>query len=329
MFFDKIISNKIQCGICPHNCLLNIGKTGICGVMSNQGGTIKNMAYGLLSAINTDPVEKKPLYHFYPGSQIMSIGSYGCNFKCNFCQNWQISQINYNNINNHKAFTVNQIANMAVNDNNNIGLAYTYNEPTVWFNFMHELAIKMQITGKKNVMVTNGFINPKPLAILLDYIDAFNVDLKAFDNNFYNTLVGGQLQPVINTLKTIAKSNCHLEITYLVIPGKNDNTDTFTDMVNFIANELGTNIVLHLSRYFPNYKQTQPPTNQNILNNLYFIAKQKLKYVYIGNTNSINTTYCPNCNAELINRDGYKITFTNNYVNGKCNICNSQIINFT
>lgn len=325
--FSKKVKRKIQCLLCPHECVLQEGKVGICGVRGNLGGRIKCRAYGKISGYANDPIEKKPLYHFYPGSKILSIGSFGCNLKCNFCQNWQISLGCKIDDLSGKTTTVDEILKDACDITDNIGIAYTYNEPTVWFEFMYDIALKVRQRSLKNVVVSNGYINEDPLNQLLLVIDAFNIDLKAFNENFYHEMSGGSLAPVLETLKTIKKAGKHLEITNLVIPKKNDNLDSFCDMVDWIANELGSDVVLHLSRYFPKYKQSLPYTPEETLVEMYSKAKTKLKYVYLGNLTSeiYSNTNCSNCNTTLIERIAYKTKFTDMYSAGKCLKCDEPI----
>ena len=209
----------------------------------------------------------------------------------------------------------------------NIGVAFTYNEPTVWIEYMKDIAEKSHSLKMKNVMVSNGFINPEPLDDLLRVIDAFNIDLKAFTDDFYRNMAGGFLNPVLETMKIIRESGKHLELTNLVIPGKNDHHEKFTEMVDWIADELGNDTVLHLSRYFPRYKQTIASTPEQTLLELFEIAKKKLHFVYLGNINSSigNHTYCPSCGIELIQRSGYHVHVLQALQNGKCSNCNQPI----
>ncbi len=327
MFYQKV-KRKVQCTLCPHMCILQEGKAGICGVRQNIGGKIKCQVYGLVSGYNFDPIEKKPLYHFYPGTRILSVGSFGCNLNCNFCQNWQISQATRLEDLKREQKPIDSIIKDALSDNDNIGLAYTYNEPSVWYEFMYDLAVEVRQHGLKNVMVSNGYINPEPLEYLVEYMDAFNIDLKAFTDSFYKEMAGGLLAPVKESLKLIVKHKKHLELTTLVIPRKNDHPDHFREMIHWIADELGDETVLHLSRYFPKYKQSLPPTPESALVELAEAAREKLKYVYLGNlqNDEFSSTICPDCGSELIKRNGYHITFTKNYKAGKCTGCNTQII---
>ncbi len=273
----------ISCNLCPHNCTIHDGKRGICRVRKNENGRLISESYGQICSMNFDPIEKKPLYHFFPGRIIFSAGSLGCNLHCKFCQNWEISQSGIEDFGNLRMASPPELINKALSRNNNIGIAYTYNEPTVWFEFMLETAKLAQKEGLKNVMVTNGFINQEPLEELFPYMDAFSVDLKAFNEEFYKTITASRLEPVLAALKMIRKSGRHLEITNLVITGTNDDEKEFTEMVNWIATELGRETVFHISRYFPMFKMDKETTSHEKLKNLYDIAREKLDYVYLGN----------------------------------------------
>lgn len=326
MYF-KNVKRNIQCTLCPHLCILHEGEVGRCGVRGNVGGRIRSRIYGMVSGYAFDPIEKKPLYHFYPGKKILSVGSFGCNLNCNFCQNWEISlACSLENLSG-EIKTIEEIIEDALSIPENIGIAYTYNEPTVWFEFMHDIAKQSSIKGLKNVMVSNGYINKEPLEELINVMDAFNIDLKGYSESFYHEMVGGKLNPVLDSLKTIRKNKKHLEITNLVIPRKNDDLDLFKEMVSWIQSELGQDTVLHLSRYFPKYKQSLPSTPESTLLKMAEIARTKLNYVYLGNINLDNysNTYCPHCSAELILRNGYATQILSNYANGSCSKCQSKI----
>ncbi|MFO8021140.1 MAG: AmmeMemoRadiSam system radical SAM enzyme, partial [Perlabentimonas sp.] len=249
LFYKTLDDIKVRCQLCPHNCTIPNEELGTCGVRYNDSG--KLVCHTSVSGLHTDPIEKKPLYHFYPGKQILSVGTYGCNLQCSFCQNHSISQ--YCAPKNKKPHLYNpvDIINRAFNQNNCIGIAFTYNEPTVWVEYMLEIAKLAKQNSLANAMVTNGYINPKPLDMILEFIDAFNIDLKGFSDKFYKEFTGGKLSPVLNTLKTIAKSGKHIEITYLVIPGLNDDETDFKKMAEWIASELGPSIPLHINRYYP------------------------------------------------------------------------------
>jgi len=317
--------NYIECQLCPHFCKLKPGQTGICGVRKNTGRQIELMTYGAISGYASDPIEKKPLYHYFPGSKILSIGSYGCNMSCDFCQNFHISQ----NIpeSHNRPMMPEQIVNEALNARKNLGIAFTYNEPVIWFEYMKDVAEGVKKAGMHTVVVSNGYVNSEPLSEMLEFIDAFNIDLKAFNNTFYRKLTGSYIDPVKSSLKQIAKSGRHLEITTLIIPNENDSEKEMLLQAEWIASELGKSVPLHLSRYFPIYKRENPSTPDETLTRLYEIATSKLDYVYIGNTLSDKgqNTYCPKCGECVTTRSGYSTTLLNLEKDGKCNKCGNLI----
>jgi pyruvate formate lyase activating enzyme len=329
LFYDKIDGGKVRCHLCPHNCIISDGKLGICGVRRNTGGVLYSETYEKVSAVHFDPIEKKPLYHFLPGKIILSIGSVGCNLSCNFCQNCDISQITVDDFSWFKHYTVRDIIDLAVSRSANIGVSYTYNEPSIHYEYVMEIATEIKERKMFNVMVSNGFINKEPLEKLLPVIDAFNIDLKAFTDEFYKKQTKSSLNPVLETLKLINESGNHLEVTNLVIPTLNDDPLIFEKMIDWIYKELGENTVLHLSRYFPHYKMTIAGTPVSTLEHLYKIAREKLHFVYLGNVvgSDGQNTYCPFCENLLISRSGYFISITGIDENGKCRKCKNVVPN--
>jgi pyruvate formate lyase activating enzyme len=322
--------NRIECYLCPHHCSLAPGKTGICGVRKNTGEKIELMTYGVLSGYSLDPVEKKPLYHFFPGRNILSIGSYGCNMSCDFCQNFHISQKVPESL--IPEVTINKIIKDALSTEKNIGIAFTYNEPIVGFEYIRDIAETAKKEGLYTVMVSNGYVDCEPLAEIVKFIDAFNIDLKAFNNDFYRKLTGAELEPVKESLKQIAASGKHLEITTLIIPDQNDSEKEMESESEWIARELGEYVPLHLSRYFPTYKRENPATPEDSLKRLFNIASGNLDYVYLGNTqpNTGQNTSCPVCGTEVTIRSGYKTRLVNLNEDGKCTCCGNLIYkNFT
>jgi pyruvate formate lyase activating enzyme len=323
--FTEKSGDKLECLLCPHFCKLAIGKTGICGVRKNTGESIELTTYGVISGYSLDPVEKKPLYHYFPGHNILSMGSYGCNMRCDFCQNYHISQnIPGNKISEKQ---IDKIVNDSLNADNNIGVAFTYNEPIIWYEFMRDVAEKIKNKGLHTVMVSNGFVNPGPLKEIIQFIDAFNIDLKAFNNDFYKKLTGSELEPVKNSLRQIAHSGKHLEVTTLIIPGENDDEKDMELQTTWMAKELGKDIPFHLSRYFPTYKRNNPPTTEGSLKKLFEIASEKLDYVYLGNSHSGSgqNTACPECGTTVTIRSGYETETVNLDNEGKCTGCGNQI----
>lgn len=277
LFYEKKEEKIIRCTLCPHYCLIKEGEVGFCNVRYNDDGVLYSKNYGIISSYGIDPIEKKPLSRFYPGSKILSIGSFGCNLKCAFCQNHSISQ----EIKEGVSTTARKIVDIAVQEPDNIGIAFTYNEPSVWYEFVLETAKLNKEKGKKNVLVTNGYINEAPLKDLLPYIDAMNIDLKGFDDSYYKEMCKGRLQPVLDTI-SLSAQHCHVEITTLLVKYKIDNIETIESIALWIS-KVDKNIPLHLSRYFPRYKYEKEPTDIEFMKKAKKIGEKYLKYVYMGN----------------------------------------------
>ncbi len=320
--------NGLRCRLCPHECLISNGKTGICNVRRNVSGVLMAETWSRLSAVNIDPIEKKPLYHFHPGKNILSVGSVGCNMKCRCCQNWHISQASVSGYSFDRKVEPDELVSMALTYKDNMGIAYTYNEPTVWYEYMLAVARMAASCRLKNVMVSNGYIRQKPLEELLEYMDAFNIDLKGFSEEFYRKFAGAKMEPVLSTLKLIRKSGRHLEITNLVIPSLNDRADLFSDMISWIAGELGTDTVLHLSRYHPDYKLYNEPTPPVKLEEFYEIAHKKLAFVYVGNISMghMQDTICSKCGELLVTRQGFRVAVAGLTTTGACTKCGNQVM---
>ena len=331
LHYVKMVNNKVQCKLCPHNCIIVNGKPGICLVRKNFDGILYTMVYGRPAAMHTDPIEKKPLYHFFPGSKILSIGTFGCNLKCSFCQNCEISQVFPESVMVSGEKPVQEIVNEVLIDPYTIGLAYTYNEPLMFFEYMMDLARAIKKNKLKNVMVSNGFINQEPLGELLEVIDAFNIDLKSFNNYFYTTQTKSFLPPVLDTISAIIKRGRHLELTFLAIPGLNDSRDEFEKMTDWILENCGRKTILHISKYFPAYHLDAPPTPLKLLEDLYAIAKKKLDFVYIGNTGTSigRDTICPVCGNILISRSGYIAGTIGLSASGNCLKCDEHILTYS
>ena len=278
--------------------------------------------YGVLSSINTDPVEKKPLYHFYPGKNIFSIGGWGCNFSCIFCQNWTISQ---NNNGPSSKLSPDEVIQSAVS-HDSIGIAYTYNEPVINIEFIYDCAQKARQHGLVNVLVTNGFLEEKPAGFLLPFIDALNIDLKSMDDAFYKEYCRGALEPVLHFAKHAVKTGCHIETTNLLIPDLNDSEDQVNQLAHWINSNLGENTPLHLSAYHPSYKMNRSATPASVLKRAYEQCKRNLNYVYLGNviTSTGQNTHCPECGNELISRQGYMTRLTG-IINHACAKCGREV----
>jgi len=294
-----------------------------------MNGELISETYRKVSAIHYDPIEKKPLYHFYPGSIILSIGSIGCNLDCSFCQNCDISKADVSGFPWYKDYPVEDVVNMASGHPGNIGISFTYNEPTISYEYMMEISRLASSVGLKTTMISNGFINPDPLIQLLPFMDAFNIDLKAFRDEFYRKHTGARLAPVLETLRILKNAGKHFEITNLVIPGLNDDPGVFSEMTDWIARELGEYSILHLSRYFPHYKMKTPATPVDTLQEFYGIARKKLHFVYLGNMMSDEgqNTYCPHCNELLVSRSGYRTKIRGLAQDHRCSNCNTSIQN--
>lgn len=313
--------------LCPHGCKPKPGHYGKCRTRVNKEGKLFTESYGILSAISSDPIEKKPLYHFLPGQTILSIGSFGCNFTCDFCQNCAISQIDQKVFSHHPSREPEDIVNKAILFQKNIGLAYTYNEPTVYFEYMIRCAELIKEHHLSNVMVTNGYINPDPLAELFPYMDAFNVDLKSFRNIFYQKRSGASLHPVLKSIKSIAESGRHLELTFLIIPDHNDDEKEWKEMIKWIADNCGKGSILHVSRYYPNYKLDKPPTPLSTIEAFLELAREQIDYVYPGNTPQLdNHSYCPSCGNLLIDRFLYDARIAGINNDGFCTGCGHEVV---
>lgn len=316
----------VRCLLCPHLCLIRSGQRGICGVRENLQGDIDLITSGVISGYAMDPIEKKPLYHFFPGSVILSIGSYGCNLRCDFCQNYNISQ----EVLTERSTRLDpeKIAVKAAAASRNIGIAYTYNEPVIWYEYVVECAKLIARENMKNVIISNGYIRKEPLIELTRYIDAFNIDLKSFNNEFYRRYAGATLRPVLDAIGIIAASGRHLEITTLIVPGLNDSPDEMRQEAEWIAENAGQSVPLHLSRYFPNYHRGDPATPPETVLMLREIAEEYLDFVYAGNmagTDGGSDTRCPSCRSVVIRRSGYSTTITGLDDDGKCEKCGKKI----
>ncbi len=326
-YYKKLAGNKTQCKLCPHNCIIARNKTGICKVRSNIEGILYSDMYECLSATHFDPIEKKPLYHFYPGSEILSLGALGCNFHCSCCQNYEISQTGKAGFPRLQNLSVQDIVKTSTAHPDNLGVAYTYNEPFVWYEYMFDIAREIKKNQGKNVIVSNGYINEEPLKTILPFIDAFNIDIKAFDDDTYRKFAGGDLVSVLNNLKIIAKSGKHLELTMLIVPGVNDVLSQFEKMIEWFTNNLSKDVPLHLSRYFPHYKLKTESTSLSVLNRFADYAGKYLNYVYTGNVarSEHQNTFCPDCGTLVIQREGYHTQLLALDARGFCNNCGQKI----
>lgn len=275
-------NKKVRCVLCPKECLVSDGKTGTCGVRQNLDGKMYALTYSKPVSIHLDPIEKKPLYHFHPGSKILSIGTYGCNLNCKFCQNYDISQeFDLSDIDRIESVTPEQIIELCKNRGYRF-IAFTYNEPSVFYEYMFDVARLCKKNGIMTVMVSNGQLNREPLLELIKYMDAFNIDLKSFNPDFYKKICGGSLEITKSTIKTIVENKRHLEVTFLLIEGLNDSEKEFSLLCRFLS-EIDSDIVLHISRAFPRFKMDFEVTPLNLMRNFVGIAGKYLNNVYAGN----------------------------------------------
>ena len=307
--YRKLLGGKVACGVCPHRCLLSPGDRSVCRSKVNIGGTLYSLAYGNPCAVHVDPMEKKPLYHFLPGSPVFSLAVAGCNFRCLNCQNWEISQSRPEDLQFQTLSPEQAVAQAAASRSRSI--AYTYSEPITFIEYMTAIAARAKPAGIRNLLISNGYINPDPLKALCRLIDGANINLKAFDDATYRGLNGGRLQPVLDTLTTLHNQGVHLEVTHLVVPGYTDDGDLFRQMCSWILDHLGPDHPFHLLRFFPRYKLDRlAPTPVSTLERFRALAVDAgLRYVYIGNVpgHPANHTHCHHCGKLIIERQGYRL----------------------
>ncbi|MFK5925001.1 MAG: AmmeMemoRadiSam system radical SAM enzyme [Desulfuromusa sp.] len=326
LLFQKLDQNQVRCQLCAHYCVIASGKKGICQVRENRDGTLYTLVYGRTISQGVDPIEKKPLYHFYPGSRSFSIATPGCNFRCDWCQNWEISQMprEQHFIAGQELSPEGVVA--AATRSSCRSIAYTYTEPTIFFEYSYDTARLAREAGIANVYVSNGYMSAEMLELFHPWLDAVNIDLKAFRDETYRKYVGARLQPVLDSLKRLFDYGVWLEVTTLVIPGINDDSLELQDIAEFIAAELGTDTPWHVSRFFPQYKMEQiPPTPPETLQRAVEIGRKAgLKYVYMGNLGSGIDTNCPTCGKLLIQRNRFGV---DNQINGEgcCPHCGETI----
>lgn len=325
LYSEVFDENKktVKCGLCPHNCVITEEKIGNCGMRKNIKSKLYSLIYGKFASVSMDPIEKKPLYHFYPKSNILSLGTLGCNFHCQFCQNFEISQAGFDENILRDVSSSEAVA--LAKQYNSIGIAYTYNEPLINYEWLKETTAEAKKYGLKNVLVSNGYINEEPFYNIVENIDAANIDVKSFRGDFYKEYCGGSLAPVLRTVEIMVKKKKHIEITNLIIPGLNDTDGEISDLVDWVCS-LGEETPLHFSRYFPCYKMKIKPTPVPTLERARKIALKKLKHVYIGNIPEAeyNNTYCPQCGEVLIERKGY-CTRIAGLKDGHCRKCGHRI----
>ncbi|MGM0471851.1 MAG: AmmeMemoRadiSam system radical SAM enzyme [Bacillota bacterium] len=318
VWYQQLAQKQVRCELCPHYCRLDDGQSGICQVRQNKNGQLVTTSYGELGAMAVDPIEKKPLYHFYPGSDILSLGTVGCNLDCQFCQNYQLAQSKVAT----EAVTPKQIIATAKKYDSS-GIAYTYSEPLVSYEFIAKTAQLAKKEGLQNVVVTNGYLNQQPLEELLPYLDGLNIDLKSFDEEYYHDICHGSLEPVKETI-ALANQSALVEVTTLVVPGLNDNSAEIEQLVDWLAG-IDSSIPLHFTRYFPKHQLQADPTPISRMKEVAEIAKNKLKFVYLGNMRDpeANHTYCYSCGELLVERNYSDVRV---YLdNSSCPNCGSKI----
>ena len=329
-FYKKLDNNNVQCQLCSHFCVIQDNNIGICRTRKNTGGKLYTLVYGYPIALNVDPIEKKPLFHFMPGSFTYSLGTLGCNFRCANCQNWDISQAASieNKTQSMDFIEPKKIIEEAIN-NRCKSISYTYTEPTIFTEYALDIMKLARKHNLKNIWISNGFMSEECLDAILPYLDAINIDLKSMDDDFYRDNCGARIQPVLDNIKAIKKSGAHLEITTLIIPTLSDSPEMLKRAAEFIALELDSNVPWHVSKFSANISwklKNLPDTSKNLIYQGYEIGKNaSLKYVYAGNIpgNKKENTYCPKCGELAISRFGYNIERLDN--KGKCANCGNDL----
>lgn len=341
--YEKLEQNQVKCTACAHYCRIVEGRTGVCGVRMNHQGDLYLMVYGKASAVNVDPIEKKPLFHFLPGTEIFSVGTVGCNFACDFCQNWDLSQSAKEvqkklKDKNERMLRLGKLVEYGQElpphkiveyclKNNIPSIAYTYNEPVIFFEYLYDTAKLAHSEGIKNIFVSNGYESEEALNKIHPYLDAMNVDLKSFSEEFYSKTCKAHLDPVLNTIKRAYDMGVWIEVTTLVIPGENNSDEELQSIAKFVA-DVSISIPWHVTAFTPNYKMNQkPPTPPESLQRAYKAGKSAgLKYVYTGNVfdDERQSTYCPKCNHMNIGRDWHSVT-KNEIGQGNCSKCGTDI----
>jgi pyruvate formate lyase activating enzyme len=326
MFYSPLKDEKVQCFLCNHRCMILPSKRGICGVRENQDGMLYTLVFGRAISLNVDPVEKKPIYHLFPGSSSFSVATMGCNFRCLQCQNYEISQRPREG-GRIEGSTVSpsQIVMMAKKYRCQ-SISYTYTEPTIYFEYAYETAVLAKKEGIKNIFVTNGYMTEEALRTIHPYLDAANVDLKSFQEKFYQEICGAKLMPVLETLRRMRQMGIWVEVTTLVIPSLNDSDKEFEEIAQFLIS-LGQEIPWHISAFYPTYNLLNfPRTPASLLHQAREIGlKSGLRYVYCGNIpGEEEDTFCPHCGRKVIEREGFRV-LNNDVVKGECRHCKEKI----
>ncbi len=326
VLFDRLPDNRARCRVCSHRCIVGEGKFGICGTRKNINGKIHTTIYNTVSSEAVDPIEKKPLYHFLPGTHSYSLGSIGCNFRCEHCQNWNISQVSP-----EEAYTRNITPEEAVKRARDSGcksISWTYNEPAIWHEYTYDSAVLAKKAGLKTIYVTNGYITEEALRRIAPYLDAYRVDIKSFSEDFYKKICGARLAPVLESTRLARELGMHIETVTLIIPTKNDSIDEIIRIVRWVHDNLGPDTPMHFTRFHPMYRMEDTySTPVETLERAYDIAKNEgMRFVYTGNVpgHKYENTYCPKCNNLLIERKGFGVGEIR-MRDGKCQECGERI----
>ena len=326
MFWETLAEQRIKCTLCPRGCEVADVERGYCGVRENQGGKYQTLVYGALCSGNVDPIEKKPLFHYLPGTQAFSIATAGCNIECKFCQNWQISQFRPEQVNS-VLVTPDELVKTCKTQGCPT-IAYTYSEPVVYYEYVHDTAALAREQGVGSVMISNGYIQETPLRQLCRHLTGVKIDLKAFTEKFYGEMCAGQLKPVLSTLQTLKDIGIWFELVVLIVPTLNDSPDEIKQMSEWVLKHLGPDVPMHFTRFHPTYRVTNlPQTPITTLESCRKIALDAgVRYVYAGNVpmHPGENTYCHNCHDELIRRVGFRVT-SNQIKDGKCPKCGTTI----
>ncbi|MDG5469838.1 AmmeMemoRadiSam system radical SAM enzyme [Deltaproteobacteria bacterium IMCC39524] len=327
-FWEALDEGRVRCNLCRFHCVIAHGRRGRCGVRENHEGELFSLIYGQTVAENIDPIEKKPLYHFYPGSNSLSLATVGCNFRCLHCQNYEISQWPHERSGIPGTKTSPQDVVLRAVESGSASISYTYTEPTIFYEYAYDTAVLAKAAGVRNVFVTNGYMTTAALEAIAPYLDAANVDLKGFSNKAYKEVTGASLKGVLDCLRDYRRLGIWLEVTTLVIPGHNDSEDELKQIASFIADELGRDVPWHISAFYPTYKMLDRPATP--VTALYLARdlgrRAGLKYVYLGNVNDpgASDTICPACGKTVIRRQGLRFVDTD-LTGNRCNFCGYEI----
>lgn len=323
MFWEGSEGDEVRCNLCPHHCLIEEGDRGLCDVRENHEGELYSLIYGKTASLAVDPIEKKPLYHFYPGTKILSYGTMGCNLSCDFCQNVSLSCGNPDS----PYLREYSVEKMVMEISKHAGIAWTYNEPTISYEFSYDVFKKLkEQSDKYTVYVTNGYIENEPLKKIAPYLDAMNIDIKAFNEDFYREIVGGKFQPVLETAELAAQEGIYIELTYLIIPDHNDSPKEICSFLQWVKKALGEDTVVHFSRFHPDHQMRDlSATSSKKMEEARNLARNVgLNFVYLGNLPADNDTKCPDCKTTILSRS-YFSSEKLNLQDGKCPQCGREI----